>query len=68
VNIRQQILKRLTQLEWSNYRLVESVKGKVPASTVYGFLRGEHPINSDHLGHLLDALGLKLTASKAARR
>lgn len=64
MDIRQMILRRLKQLGWSSYRLVQAVKDDVPASTIYGFLRAEHPINSDHLGHIFEAIDLKLAPRK----
>ena len=57
MDFRQIILDKLKKLGWSHYRLVQAVKGQVPASTVYHFLAGGSPINSDHLGRLAEAVG-----------
>jgi hypothetical protein len=64
MDIRKVIQKRLGELGWSTYRLVEAVKGKVPASSIYGFIAAKHSLNSDHLGHVFDVLGLTLVGSK----
>lgn len=66
-NLRQAVLRELKRREWSRYRLVKELQGKrpngenVPAVTVYEFLRGETPINSDDLGLMFDALGIETT-------
>lgn len=60
------VRKALDKKEWSHYRLVQSLKGKrpdgkdVPASVVYGFLRGETAINHIDLGLMLDVLDIEL--------
>lgn len=59
------VTDELARREWSNYRLVQELKGKrpgkkdVPASVVYEFLRGESSINSTDLGLIFDAIGLE---------
>lgn len=65
-DFRKAILAELKRREWSHYRLIQKLKGKrpngkdVPPVTVYEFLRGETAINSDDLGLIADALGMKL--------
>jgi len=64
-NLREAVLDELSRRGWSNYRLVQALKGKrpggkdVPAATVYEFLRGESAINSADLGLIFDVLGLE---------
>jgi hypothetical protein len=60
-DVRARILARLNKLKWSHYRLAKAVKPHgIGAQTVYDFLAGRSTINSDYLGHLMDALGLDL--------
>ena len=61
---RDAINRQLTRQGLSRYALAKRVAGHVPASTIYGFLRGEHTIGSDHLAHLLDAAGLKIVTDE----
>lgn len=55
-------------------KLVQALKGKradgadVPASNVYGFLRGETTINSGDLGLIFDALGLGISGPSAGKK
>jgi ribosome-binding protein aMBF1 (putative translation factor) len=60
-DVRARILARLEKLKWSNYKLAKAVEPQgIRPQTVYDFLAGRSTINSDYLGHLLDALGLDL--------
>lgn len=65
-NLRNAVLAELKRREWSNYQLVQALKGKrsggkdVPAATIYQFLAGETDIRSADLGLICDALGLEL--------
>lgn len=63
-NLRDAVTAEMERRGWSNYRLVQELKGKrpggkdVPPATVYEFLRGESEINSADLGLIFDVLGL----------
>ena len=60
IDLRKQVVKRMKALDWSVYRLSKELGGKVPASTLYGFMGGSHPINSDHLSLILTVLGVEI--------
>lgn len=68
------VKKSMKQQGITAYRLVQSLKGKrpdgkdVPAATIYGFLRGENPINSHDLGLIFDVLGWHLPPKDAPKR
>ena len=59
--IRKAILDELKRRGWSRYRLVQSLQGKMPPSTVYQYLRGYRDLNSRRVSMILDSLGIKLT-------
>lgn len=59
---------RLKQLDWSAYRLTKEVAGKVPASSVYDFLRGTSTINSAFLSAIFEACGLTVVAKPEAKK
>ena len=58
MHLRDAINRQLTRQGLSRYKLAQRVAGRVSPSTVYAFLRGEHPLNSDALDHLLKAVDL----------
>lgn len=66
--IRKAILDELKRREWSRYRLVQSLQGKMPPSTVYQYLRGYRDLNSRRVSMILDALGITLTPPKKRKR
>ena len=57
--IRKTILEELERKGWSRYRLVQSLQGKMPPSTVYQYLSGQTDLNSRRVSMILDALGMK---------
>jgi DNA invertase Pin-like site-specific DNA recombinase len=63
-DIRKAILEEMERQEITAYKLAQMLKGKrkgrkdVPPPTLYQFLRGDNPINSDDLGLIFDALGM----------
>jgi hypothetical protein len=65
-DLRLIVVRELRRRGWSNYRLVQELKGKrpagrdVPSMTMYQFLRGQHSINSLDLGLIFDVLGLEV--------
>lgn len=64
MDIREVIQKRLKLWDWSVYKLVKACSGLVPEATIYDFMRGENPINSDALGHIFDVLKIDLVGRK----
>jgi len=64
-DIREAILVELKRRGWSNYKLVQMLKGKRPDGTdvtagmLYQFLAGKTTINSADLGLIFDALELE---------
>jgi hypothetical protein len=46
--------------DWSVYKLVQCLQGKVTDRIVYSFLAGQSDINSEDLGQILDKLELEL--------
>jgi hypothetical protein len=75
-DLRDAVRAEMKRREWTAYRLVKELKGKrdkggdVPHMTVYQFLRGENPINSDDLGLIFDVLDLEVSprTGKAKRK
>lgn len=65
-NLRKAVLAELKRRDWSNYQLVQALKGKrdggkdVPPATVYQFLAGDTDIRTADLGLICDALDLEL--------
>ena len=62
--IHKAILNELKRRGWSRYRLVQSLRGKMPSSTVYQYLSGYRDLNSRRVSLILDALDIKLTPPK----
>lgn len=66
-DLRKTVQRELKRQKWSAYKLVQELKGKrangknVPPAIIYAFLRGETTLNSDDLGLIFDALGLKVS-------
>lgn len=69
-DLRKAIQDELDRRKWSRYALVQALAGKrpdgsdVPEQTIYRFLRGESPINSDDLGLIFDVFSWKLPPKK----
>lgn len=61
-DLREIVRKAMKRKDWTAYRLIQELGGKVKPGTVYGFLRDDDPtdINSEYLGHIFDALGIRL--------
>lgn len=66
--MREIIIRRMKELDWTAYRLAKSVEGKMTAQTVYDFVAEPQrtKINDKFVGHLLDALGLKVVTNHSA--
>lgn len=60
--IRQAIQKELKRRGWSRYRLIKELKGAIPPTTVYEYLRGKSELGSDRASIILRALGLQITS------
>jgi len=61
--IRNAVLARLAALGWTRYRLTRALAGKVPRSTVYGYLAGKDT-KEENLALILDAVGLRVVADE----
>lgn len=61
-DLREVVRKELARRDWTAYRLIQELKGRVKPGTIYGFLRDESPtdITSEYLGHIFDVFGWKL--------
>ena len=59
-NIRQEILKRISELDLTIYRVSKLVKTEIPQRTVYGYLAGEQDTTTEVASILLEALNLKI--------
>ena len=70
MDIRRAILNEMDERDLTRYRVMKLLDGRVPQTTLYGFLRGEHPVNSDALGHIMGAVGLTIapTTPTAGRK
>ena len=68
MTIRQVIQNELKRRSWSRYRLIKELKGAIPDSTVYDYLRGEFDLSSDRVSIILQALGLQITPIKKRGR
>ena len=66
--IRKAILDELKRRGWSRYRLVQSLQGNMPPSTVYQYLSGYRDLNSRRVSMILDVLGIKLVSPKKHKR
>lgn len=66
-DLRDAVRAEMKRRGWSTYRLIKELKGKranggdVPHMTVYQFVRGDGPINSDDLGLIFDVLELEVS-------
>lgn len=60
MSIREAIQKELKRRVWSRYRLIKELKGAIPDSTIYDYLRGDCDLGSDRVSIILQALGLQI--------
>lgn len=67
MNVRKVIQHRMTELNWSTYRLAQKVSDHIAPMTVYSFIGGKSEMTSAKLGVMLDALGLKIAAPDTNR-
>jgi hypothetical protein len=67
MTIKETIQEELRRREWSHYRLVNELKGKLPARTVYAYLSGGCDLGSESASVILEALGLQVTRKKSGR-
>jgi hypothetical protein len=64
---RQAILDRLKEMQWSRYRLVKELSGKLSPNMIYSYLRGEMDLTGKNLAKMFDKLGISLQAEKKKR-
>ena len=60
MTIKKAIQNELKRRNWTRYRLVKELEGKMPARTVYGFLAGDQDLTTERASIILKALGLKI--------
>lgn len=60
MTIKKAIQNELKRRNWTRYRLVKKLEGKMPARTVYGFLAGDQDLTTERASIILKALGLKI--------
>jgi hypothetical protein len=60
--VREIIIRRMAELDWSAYRLAKEVEGRMTAQTVYDYVADPQrtKINDEFVAYLLDALGLEI--------
>jgi len=58
--IREAILTRMEELDWSYARLVRACEGEVGRSSVYAFLQGKSSLTADSVDVLLRYLRLRI--------
>ena len=66
MDIRAVILRRLTELGWSRYRLASMRRHGISAAQIYRYLKGDTDLSGYRLGILFDALELEVQFRKAA--
>jgi hypothetical protein len=61
-SVRQTIINRMKELDWTAYRLSQEVAGKMTPQTVYDYVADPQrtKINDEFVGFLLNALGLEI--------
>lgn len=60
MTIKKAIQNELEHRNWTRYRLVKELEGKMPARTVYAFLAGEQDLTTERASIILKVLGLKI--------
>jgi hypothetical protein len=68
VDIRADILRRLSELGWTRYRLASLRKPGISAAQIYRYLRGDTDLSGFRLGILLDVLDLEIQTKAVSRR
>lgn len=66
-DIRNTILAELRRRKWSNYRLVQELKGRAPEASIYRYLSGTSDITSNVLSAIFGVLNLYI-AKKGSNR
>jgi len=69
-DIRQSILDRMKELDWTINHVSVLVKGRIPRRTVYAYLTSESDARTEVASVLMEVLGLTITVQpvKRARR
>lgn len=69
-DLRAAVKAEMKRQDVSAYKLAKMLKGKrpgrkdVPAQTLYAWLRGDNPLNSDDLGLVMDVLKMTTASAK----
>lgn len=60
MTIKKAIQRELKRKNWTRYRLVKELEGKIPARTVYAFFAGEQDLTTEKASIILKVLRLKI--------
>ena len=66
--IRDVILKRMSEMNLTTYKLCKMVEGQVPKRTIYDFISGKSDAGTEVASALMKALGLKITSKSTIKR
>lgn len=66
-DIRQSILERMRELDWTINHVSVLVQGRIPRRTVYAYLTGEVDARTEVASILMDVLDLTITSKPVKR-
>ena len=66
--IRDVILKRMSEMNLTTYKLCKMVEGQVPKRTIYDFISGKSDAGTEVASVLMEALGLTITIKRNMKR
>jgi hypothetical protein len=66
-DIRQSILDRMKELDWTINHVSVLVNGRIPRRTVYAYLTGESDARTEVASVLMEVLGLTITVQPVKR-
>ncbi len=67
-DIRDVILKRMSEMNLTTYKLCKMVEGQVPKRTIYDFISGKSDTGTEVASALMEALGLTITIKRNMKR
>ena len=66
--IRDVILKRMSEMNLTTYKLCKMIEGQVPMRTIYDFISGKSDAGTEVASVLMEALGLIITKKSKVKR
>ena len=66
--IRDVILKRMSEMNLTTYKLSKMLEGQVPMRTIYDFISGKSDAGTEVASALMEALGLTITIKRNMKR